>query len=90
MIAMALIGSGMLSAAHPVKTWGGVYLPQILLESDGLHMLLWNAHFYVAFVFCALILMHAAAALFHALVRRDEVFDAMCPAPAHDKIAPAE
>jgi hypothetical protein len=55
-----------------------------------MHTLLWNAHFYVAFVFFALILLHVAAALFHALVRRDGVFDAMAPVPAHDEVAPAQ
>jgi cytochrome b561 len=81
MIAMPLIGWGMMSAAaYPVKLWGGVDLPPILPLSDGLHTALWNAHFYLAFLFFALILMHIAAALFHALVRRDGVFDAMGPA----------
>ena len=51
---------------------------------------LWNAHFYLAFLFFALILMHLAAGLFHALIRRDGVFDAMGPHLTHDEIAPAE
>ena len=38
----------------------------------------------------ALILLHLAAALFHALVRRDGVFDAMAPVSSHHEIAPAE
>src|SRR5579863_8348064 len=81
MIAMPLIGWGMMSAAaYPVKLWDGFYLPAILPQSDSLHTALWNAHFYLAFVFFALILMHVAAALFHALVRRDGVFDTMGPA----------
>ena len=51
MIAMPLIGWGMLSAAaYPVKLWDGVYLPAILPQSDALHTALWNAHFYLAFV----------------------------------------
>ena len=37
-----------------------------------------------------LILLHVAAALFHALVRRDEVFDTMAPLPHGDELAPAE
>ena len=74
MIGMPLIGWAMLSAAaYPVVVFGGVYLPAILPQSDSLHSLLWDAHFYLAFVFFALILLHAAAALFHALVRRDGV-----------------
>jgi hypothetical protein len=48
--------------------------------SDSLHTLLWSAHFYLAFAFFALILLHVAAALFHALVRRDGVFQAMASA----------
>jgi cytochrome b561 len=91
MIAMPLIGWGMLSAAaYPVKMWGGVNLPQILPQSDGLHTALWNAHFCLAFLFFAVVLVHVAAALFHALVRRDGVFEAMGPALAHDKVAPTE
>jgi cytochrome b561 len=42
-----------------------------------MHALLWNGHFYLAFAFFALILVHVAAALFHALIRRDGVFEAM-------------
>jgi cytochrome b561 len=91
MIALPLIGWGMLSAAaYPVKLWGGVYLPRILPQSDSLHTALWNAHSYLAFVFFALILLHVAAALFHALIRRDGVFDSMGPALTRDEAAPAE
>jgi len=79
----------MLSAAdYPVVLFGGAHLPAILPQSE--HALLWNAHFYLAFVFFALILLHVAAALFHALVQRDGVFDAMAPVSTHDEVAPAE
>ena len=91
MIGMPLIGWAMLSAAaYPVVLFGGVRLPAILPQSDSLHTLLWNAHYYLAFAFFALILLHVAAALFHALVRRDGVFQTMAPGPTHDKAAPAE
>jgi cytochrome b561 len=91
MIGMPLIGWGMLSAAaYPVVLFGRVHLPAILPRSDSLHALLWNAHFYLAFVFFALILLHIAAALFHALIRRDGVFDAMAPVSTRDEVAPAE
>ena len=91
MIAMPLIGWAMLSAAeYPVVMWPGVWLPQILPLDPNLHTLLWNAHFYLAFLFFALILMHLAAGLFHALVRRDGVFDAMGPHLTHDEVAPAD
>ena len=91
MIAMPLIGWAMLSAAeYPVVLWPGVWLPPILPLSPSLHTALWNAHFYLAFLFFALILMHLAAALFHALIRRDVVFDSMGPLLPGDEAAPAE
>jgi cytochrome b561 len=91
MIGMPLIGWAMLSAAaYPVVLYGGVHLPAILPLSDSMHTLFWSAHFYLAFAFFALILLHLAAGLFHALVRRDGVFEAMAPMPTHDEVAPAE
>jgi cytochrome b561 len=93
MIGMPLIGWAMLSAAaYPVVLFPGVYLPPILPQSDRLHALLWDAHFCLAFAFFALILLHLAAALLHALVRRDGVFETMAPAPVrvHDTVVAAE
>src|SRR6202046_4669106 len=85
MIVMPLLGWGMLSAAnYPVVLYGGVHLPMILPQSDSLHTLLWNAHFYLAFVFFAIVLLHLAAALFHALVRHDGVFEAMASVSRRD------
>ncbi len=78
LIAMPLIGWGMLSAAaYPVRLYPGLYLPAILPQSDRLHTILWDMHFYLAFVFFALILVHIAAAFFHLLVRKDGVFETM-------------
>ena len=91
MIAMPLLGWGMLSAAeYPVVSFRGWHLPPILPQSDSLHTLLWDAHFYLAFAFFALILLHVAAALFHALVRRDGVFETMASVLPSDGIAPSE
>jgi cytochrome b561 len=85
MIAMPLLGWGMLSAAnYPVVLFGGVHLPMLLPQSDSLHTALWNAHFYLAFAFFAIVLLHLAAALFHALVRHDGVFEAMAPVPRRE------
>ena len=67
-----------------------MWLPQILPQSASLHAALWNAHFYLAFLLFALVLMHLAAALFHALIRRDGVFDSMGPALTRNEVAPAE
>ena len=55
MIAMPLLGWGMLSAAaYPVVLFGSVYLPPILPVSASLHTLLWHAHYYLAFAFFAI------------------------------------
>ena len=90
MIAMPLIGWGMLSAAaYPIVLFPGVTLPPILPQSASLHALLWTAHVYLAFAFFALILLHVAAALLHALVRRDGVFEAMAAGPGRDDAAPS-
>ncbi len=91
MIGMPLIGWAMLSAAaYPVVLFRGWHLPAILPQSDSLHTLLWDAHFYLAFAFFALILLHVAAALFHALVRRDGVFETTASVSTGDEVAPAE
>lgn len=91
MIVMPLLGWAMLSAAeYPVVLYGKKFLPTILPQSDSVHTLLWNAHYYLAFAFFALVLLHVAAALFHALVRRDGVFDTMAPLPIRDGAARAD
>jgi len=91
MIAMPLIGWAMMSAgAYPVVLYGGIRLPAILPQSDELHTLLWNAHSWLAFAFFALVVTHVAAALFHALVRRDGVFESMAPVPSRDAPAAAK
>jgi len=86
MIVLPLLGWGMLSAAnYPIILFGGaLHLPMILPQSESLHTALWNAHFYLAFVFFSVVLMHLAAALFHALIRHDGVFEAMAPLPRRD------
>jgi cytochrome b561 len=84
MIAMPILGWAMLSAAnYPVVLFGGMHLPAIAPESESLHTLLWDAHYYLAFLFFAVVLLHLAAALFHALIRRDGVFQTMAPISSH-------
>jgi cytochrome b561 len=91
MIAMPLLGLGMLwAAAYPVVVYGGIQIPPLLPQSDSVHTLLWNAHFYLGFAFFALVLLHVAAGLFHALIRRDGVFGAMAPLPLTDRATPAD
>ncbi len=91
MIGMPLIGWAMLStAAYPVVLYGGVRLPAILPQSDSPAYAALERAFLSGILFFALILMHFAAALFHALVRRDGVFDTMAPVSSRDELTPAE
>jgi cytochrome b561 len=86
MIGMPLIGWAMLSAAsYPVALFGSVHLPPILPLSPSLHTLLWHAHYYLAFAFFALILMHVSAILFHKLIRSDGVFETMATVSTQDQ-----
>jgi cytochrome b561 len=78
LIAMPLIGWGMLSAGgYPVVIFGSVQLPPILPANDQLHAALRTAHTVLAYLFFATILLHIAAALFHGLIRRDGVLQTM-------------
>jgi cytochrome b561 len=80
MLAMPLIGWGMLSAAgYPVVLFGSLHLPAILPLNPALHTLLWRAHYLLAFAFFAFVLMHIGAILFHKLIRNDGIFETMIP-----------
>ena len=94
MLAMPLIGWSMLSAGgYPIVLWGPVRLPPIAPHDDGLHALLRTAHTWLALLLFATVLMHLAAALFHALGRKDGVFSSMAsigpakPPPTDDQIS---
>jgi cytochrome b561 len=78
MIAMPLIGWSMLSAGgYPVVLASGVQLPPIVPHNVTLYAWLRAAHTWLAFALFATVLMHLAAALFHALIRRDGVLASM-------------
>jgi cytochrome b561 len=78
LIVTPLVGWAMLSAGgYPIVLYGSLHLAQILPHDDRLHAILRMAHTVLAYLFFALILLHLAAALFHALIRRDGVFRAM-------------
>ena len=80
MLGMPLLGwAALSSASHPVVLFGGVHLPAILPVNPNTYALLRSAHVYLGFAFFALILMHVAGLMFHKLVRKDGVFEAMAP-----------
>lgn len=78
LFAMPLVGWSMLSAGgYPIVLWSGVQLPALVPHDPTLYALLRSAHTWLARLLFATILMHLAAALYHAWVRRDGVFGAM-------------
>jgi cytochrome b561 len=78
MLAMPLIGWAMLSAADaPVVLFGSLQLPHIAPHSVSWFAWLRGAHTWLGLALFGAILLHLAAALFHGLVRRDGVLQAM-------------
>jgi cytochrome b561 len=65
--------------------YGSLHLPAILPHDDQLHAILLTTHIVLAYTFFAIILLHVAAALFHALIRRDGVFRAMAGIGSRDQ-----
>ena len=78
MIAMPLVGWGMLSAQdYPIQLWGGLHLPPILPADPMLYAWLRRGHTVLAYLLFATILAHIGAALLHGLIHRDGVFTSM-------------
>lgn len=78
MFALPLVGWGMLSAAgYPIAPTYWLHLPAILPQNDGLYAVLRPTHTILAFLLFATFLAHFGAALTHALVFRDRVFQTM-------------
>lgn len=85
MLAMPLIGWSMLSAGgYPIVLWGGLHLPAIMPHDPALYAALRSAHSLLAYILFATVVGHLSAALFHAWVRRDGVFESMARGPRHD------
>lgn len=88
MIGLPLIGWAMLSAGdYPVQLAGGIVLPPLLPQNGEAFGLLRLLHTVGALALFALILAHLGAALMHALIRRDGVFQAMTWGVASRRVA---
>lgn len=78
MFIMPLLGWSMLSAApYPIPLVGEFRLPAILSPDAELYARLRSLHTDFALLFYAMILLHLGAALMHAWIRRDGVFQSM-------------
>lgn len=82
MLALPLVGWGMLSAGHyPVTMFGSVHLPAILPANPGLYAFLRKTHTVLAFLLFATVLAHLSGVLFHTLIIRDRILNRMVPWP---------
>lgn len=91
MFAMPLIGWSMLSAGgYPVVMFGGFQLPPIAPHDPTVYAILRGAHTWLAALLFATVMMHLGAALFHAWVRRDGVFEAMARGERHIDSSPMD
>ena len=80
MFLLPLLGWGVRSAGGwPVTMFTGVTLPPIAPTHPVWYAVLRDAHGLLAWLLFAVVLMHLAAALMHAWVRRDGVFSTMMP-----------
>ena len=72
MLALPLVGWGMLSAGHyPVTMFGAVHLPQILPVNPPLYAILRKTHTILAYLLFLTFLGHLSAVLYHTLIVRD-------------------
>jgi cytochrome b561 len=78
MFALPLVGWAMLSAAgDPIMLFGTWHLPPILPHSANLYALVRPLHTVLALALFATFLAHLGAALLHAFIFRDGVFQSM-------------
>ena len=78
MFALPLVGWAMLSAGgYPIDLVGSLHLPAILPHSSSLYAVLRPTHTVLAYLLFATFLAHMGAALAHAFIFRDGVFESM-------------
>ena len=78
MIALPLVGWGMLSAGHyPIVMFGSVHLPPILPAIPKLFAILRKVHTVLAYLLFVTFIAHLGTVLFHTFVVRDRLFQRM-------------
>lgn len=91
LIGLPLVGWAMLSAGgYPVYLSQTFVLPPIVPQDINLYGLLRSLHGWGAIAFLGIILIHITAALTHAVIRRDQVFDSMILGRRQPKQSPTK
>src|SRR5258706_1390296 len=76
MLALPLVGWGMLSAGHyPIVMFGPVHLPAILPANPTLYAVLRKTHTMLAYLLFLTFLFHLSTVLFHTLIVRDRLLN---------------
>ena len=87
-IAMPLAGYlNAAAAGHPVRFFGLFDIPPILPENDRLSQIAIAAHLLGQYLVYAFVALHIAAALMHALIRRNGVLERMLPPPRRSRLS---
>jgi len=78
MLALPLVGWGMLSAGHyPIVMFGSAHLPPILPANPTLFAVLRKTHTVLAYLLFITFLAHLGTVLFHTLIIRDRILNRM-------------
>jgi cytochrome b561 len=78
MLGLPLVGWAMLSAGgYPISLGGSLHLPPLLSANGIAFGWLREAHRYLAYLLFITVLGHMGAALYHGLIRRDDVLPSM-------------
>ncbi|PTX57473.1 cytochrome b561 [Litoreibacter ponti] len=70
------------AGGFPIEMLDAIGAPSLVPRSDALAAFAKATHLYAGYAIIALIAMHVGAALFHALVKKDDIFERMWPARA--------
>ena len=85
MFVLPIVGWAMLSAAPQPVTLGGVQLPPILAPNAVTYGELRQLHTILAYLLFTTIVVHFGAALLHAMILRDGVFESMASIAARHR-----
>ena len=78
MLALPLVGWGMLSAGHyPIVMFGPLHLPPVLPANPTVYAVLRKTHTILAYLLFVTFLAHLSAVLFHTLIVRDRLLHRM-------------